>query len=142
MCAPSRVGAIEPVGMTNASTTKARKMNARMNATRIDSIVSLTLLSFWEVDLEGFFGRRPRLWAALGGAERCSWEWAAATAASCGGECYSMTRGSCRGRAGSRPLGSRCDDCCAAASIVSWFMAAHRDRRLHLADHRLELRTW
>src|SRR3954468_10553305 len=43
MCAPSRVGAIDPVGMTNASTTKARNTNARMNATRIDSSVSLTL---------------------------------------------------------------------------------------------------
>src|SRR5688572_2629489 len=41
MCAPSSVGAIEPVGMTNASTTNARKMNARMNATRMDSTVSL-----------------------------------------------------------------------------------------------------
>src|SRR2546428_14175043 len=40
MGAPSSVGAIEPVGMTNASTTKARKMNARMKATRIDSTVS------------------------------------------------------------------------------------------------------
>ena len=30
--------------MTNASTTNARKTNARMNATRIDSIVSFTLL--------------------------------------------------------------------------------------------------
>src|SRR6266700_2913561 len=36
---------MEPVGMTNASTTNARKMNARMKATRIDSTVSLTLLS-------------------------------------------------------------------------------------------------
>src|SRR6185503_19333500 len=43
MCAPSRVGAIEPVGMTNASTTNARKMKARMKATRIDSSVSFTL---------------------------------------------------------------------------------------------------
>src|SRR5687768_16422051 len=46
MCAPSSVGAIEPVGMTNASTTNARKMKARMNATRIDSTVSLTLPSW------------------------------------------------------------------------------------------------
>src|SRR5215204_5623620 len=45
MCAPSSVGAIEPVGMTNASTTNPRKMNARMNAIRIDSIVSLMLPS-------------------------------------------------------------------------------------------------
>src|SRR5829696_7883960 len=45
MCAPSSVGAMEPVGMTNASTTKARKMKARMNATRIDSTVSLALPS-------------------------------------------------------------------------------------------------
>src|SRR3954471_9641927 len=45
MCAPSSVGAMEPVGMTKASTVNARKMNARMNATRIDSSVSLTLLS-------------------------------------------------------------------------------------------------
>src|SRR4051812_13817989 len=45
MCAPSSVGAIDPVGMTNASTTNARKMNAKMNATRIDSIVSLTFVS-------------------------------------------------------------------------------------------------
>ena len=35
---------MDPVGMTNASTTNARKMNARMKATRIDSIVSLTLV--------------------------------------------------------------------------------------------------
>src|SRR5438132_6532280 len=39
------VGAIEPVGMTNASTTNARKTNASTKATRIDSIVSLTLVS-------------------------------------------------------------------------------------------------
>jgi hypothetical protein len=38
--APSSVGAIEPVGMTNASTTNVRKMNARMKAIRIDSTVS------------------------------------------------------------------------------------------------------
>src|SRR4051812_3507409 len=42
MWAPSRVGAIDPVGITNASTTNARKMNARMNAIRIDSSVSFT----------------------------------------------------------------------------------------------------
>ena len=42
MCAPSSVGAIEPVGMTKASTMKARKTKARMKATRIDSTVSLT----------------------------------------------------------------------------------------------------
>src|SRR2546427_12304484 len=41
MCAPSSVGAIEPEGITNASTTNARKTKARMKATRIDSIVSL-----------------------------------------------------------------------------------------------------
>src|SRR5215207_7160312 len=46
MCAPSSVGAIDPVGITNASTTNARKMNARMNAIRIDSIVSFTPPSF------------------------------------------------------------------------------------------------
>src|SRR5437870_5406004 len=45
MCAPSSVGAIEPVGMTNASTMNARKTKARMKATRIDSSVSLMLLS-------------------------------------------------------------------------------------------------
>ena len=45
MWRPSSVGAIDPVGMTNASTMNARKTNARMNATRIDSIVSLTLPS-------------------------------------------------------------------------------------------------
>src|SRR5687767_15315859 len=53
MCAPRSVGAIDPVGMTKASTTNARKMNARMKATRIDSIVSLTLPSF--CDDEDFF---------------------------------------------------------------------------------------
>src|SRR4051794_36520839 len=47
MWAPSSVGAIDPVGMTNASTTNARKMKARMNATRMDSIVSLTFPSGW-----------------------------------------------------------------------------------------------
>ena len=36
------IGAIDPVGMTNASTTNARNTNARMNAIRIDSIVSFT----------------------------------------------------------------------------------------------------
>src|SRR6476660_8563494 len=50
MCAPSSVGAIEPVGMTNASTTKARKMNARMKATMIDSIVSLMFASLLSVE--------------------------------------------------------------------------------------------
>src|SRR3982751_2615792 len=52
MCAPSSVGAIEPVGMTNASTTNARKTNARMNAIRIDSIVSLTPFPV-EIDASG-----------------------------------------------------------------------------------------
>src|SRR5437868_14699278 len=57
MWAPSSVGAIEPVGMTNASTTNARKMNARMNATRIDSSVSFTLLSRTaDTGLTGFAG--------------------------------------------------------------------------------------
>src|ERR1051325_1330661 len=41
MCAPSNVGAMEPDGMTKASTTKARKTKARMKATRMDSMVSL-----------------------------------------------------------------------------------------------------
>ena len=36
------MGAIDPVGMTNASTTKARKTNARIKAMTIDSMVSLT----------------------------------------------------------------------------------------------------
>src|SRR5262249_52335943 len=41
----SSVDAIDPVGMTKASTTKARKIKARMKATRMDSRVSLTLLA-------------------------------------------------------------------------------------------------
>src|SRR5213078_425665 len=41
MWPPSSVGAIEPEGMTKASTTKARKTKARMKATRMDSMVSL-----------------------------------------------------------------------------------------------------
>ena len=40
-CAPYSVGAIDPVGITNASTTNARNTNARIKATTIDSIVSL-----------------------------------------------------------------------------------------------------
>src|ERR1700722_3506872 len=44
MLAPSKVGAIDPVGMTKGSTTKARNTNASTNATRIDSIVSRTLV--------------------------------------------------------------------------------------------------
>src|SRR5262249_13490065 len=51
MCAPSSVGAIDPVGITNASTTNPRKMNARINATRIASTVSLMLPSSWDVAL-------------------------------------------------------------------------------------------
>jgi len=35
------VGAIDPVGITNASMTKARKMNVRMKAMTTDSRVSL-----------------------------------------------------------------------------------------------------
>src|SRR5687767_5287885 len=53
MCAPRSVGAIDPDGMTNASTTNARKMNARMNATRIDSTVSLALPSSYVVARAG-----------------------------------------------------------------------------------------
>src|SRR6476646_2199357 len=54
MCAPINVGAIDPVGMTNASTMNARNTNARMNATRIDSIVSLTLPSWcWGLGVDG-----------------------------------------------------------------------------------------
>src|SRR5438105_15623690 len=45
MCAPMSVGAIEPVGITNASTTNVRKMNASTNSIRIDSIVSLMFVS-------------------------------------------------------------------------------------------------
>src|SRR4051812_25239064 len=56
MCAPRSVGAIDPVGMTNASTTNARKTNARMKATRIDSIVSLMLPS-WCPEWAGSAGR-------------------------------------------------------------------------------------
>src|SRR5438046_1729000 len=41
------VGAIEPVGMTKASTTNARKMNANTKAMRIDSIVSFTPPPLW-----------------------------------------------------------------------------------------------
>src|SRR5690242_3442200 len=44
MCAPRSVVAIEPVGMTKASTTKARNTNARMKAIRMDSMVSFTPL--------------------------------------------------------------------------------------------------
>src|SRR5947209_787898 len=47
--APIRVGPIEPVGMTKASTTNARKTKARMKATRIDSIVSFTFPSACEL---------------------------------------------------------------------------------------------
>src|SRR5258706_11092719 len=44
MCAPSSVVAIDPVGITNASTTNARNTNARIKAIRIDSMVSFTPL--------------------------------------------------------------------------------------------------
>src|SRR2546423_889451 len=37
---PTSVGAIEPVGITNASATKPRKRSARMIAIAIDSTVS------------------------------------------------------------------------------------------------------
>src|ERR1700691_346352 len=41
MWAPRSGGAMEPGGVTKASTMKARKMKARMKATRMDSMVSL-----------------------------------------------------------------------------------------------------
>ena len=37
---PMSVGAMEPVGITNASASKARKRSASVKATTIDSIVS------------------------------------------------------------------------------------------------------
>src|SRR5690606_31001513 len=37
---PSSVGAIDPVGMTNASASNVRNRNAKMNAITIDSTVS------------------------------------------------------------------------------------------------------
>src|SRR5947207_2775779 len=40
LCRPSSVGAIEPVGITNASATKPRNNKARMTAIATDSIVS------------------------------------------------------------------------------------------------------
>src|SRR6478752_6775853 len=66
------VGAIDPVGITNASTTNARKTNARINATRIDSIVSLMLVSgsFFGGTASGMAGdRKGRL---AGGTEQVS----------------------------------------------------------------------
>src|SRR4051794_31740733 len=70
MCAPSSVGAIEPVGMTNASTTYARKMKARMNATRIDSMVSLMFPSLDSagVSVVFFAGAAPGFRAGIGAA--------------------------------------------------------------------------
>ena len=44
MCAPMRVGAIEPVGIRKASITKPRKTNAITNAMTSCVTVSLTLL--------------------------------------------------------------------------------------------------
>src|SRR3982751_3747034 len=55
---------MDPVGITNASTTKARKMKARMNATRIDSTVSLALPS------SALDARRAAAAAAAGGGGR------------------------------------------------------------------------
>src|SRR4051812_21770842 len=68
MCAPISVGAIEPVGMTNASTTNARNTNARMNAIRIDSIVSFTPPSclLGEAGASGFGGAGVSAGASVG----------------------------------------------------------------------------
>src|SRR4051794_36317080 len=40
LCRPSSVGAIDPVGMTNASATNPRKNSPRITAIAIDSTVS------------------------------------------------------------------------------------------------------
>src|SRR6266545_4017179 len=41
-CAPRRVGAMEPVGMTKASTMNARNVRATIRAMMIASMVSIT----------------------------------------------------------------------------------------------------
>src|SRR5580658_1395331 len=40
LCSPSKVGAIDPVGMTNASASNVRNKNASTKAMAIDSMVS------------------------------------------------------------------------------------------------------
>src|SRR5437016_447646 len=70
MWPPRSVGAMEPEGMTKASTTKARKTKARMKATRMDSMVSLTFSFSWGFSvLTGGAGGGGRAEAGTGRAE-------------------------------------------------------------------------
>src|SRR5687768_15366943 len=101
--------------MTNASTMNARKMNARMNATRMDSIVSLTLLSPWPglpPGLAGFDGLEAV--AVLGGAVLSTAIWGYRMRNAGGGV---GRDGRAAPSAGVRPSPRAClvsADCCAA----------------------------